>query len=414
VIYLKFHGTCLLFVIALSVSGQKSDLLGQLIKQHKTTLGDWAADPDKYDIQVIYTQIDRDANNHPSFTSYRWGVDPKRYFYPASTVKMPAAFLALEKLNDLRIRGLDKFTPMRIGAVTPPQTPVVTDTTSANDLPSLAHYAKKIFVVSDNDAFNRLYEWLGQAYFNEKLWEKGYRDTRILRRLANPAFDDETNRYTNPITLYRYDTVFYYQGEVYSDLTPPNLGLSAEQRGIAYLDNQDKRVEGAFDFSNKNYMSLQNLHDILKAVIFPEATPPNQRFNLTEDDYHYLYRCMSMWPRESRHPSYHQADNYVKFWIYGDSTQALIPGVRIFNKVGWSYGFLTDIAYIVDLEKGVEFFLSGTIHVNANQVYNDGIYEYDEIGLPFFSQLGKLIYDYELQRPRKVKPDLNKFRLKYD
>ncbi|MBL7794067.1 MAG: hypothetical protein JNK77_17190, partial [Saprospiraceae bacterium] len=91
-IYLKFHGTCLLFVIALSVSGQKSDLLGQLIKQHKTTLGDWAADPAKYDIQVIYTQIDRDANNYPTFTSYRWGVDPKRYFYPASTVKMPAAF----------------------------------------------------------------------------------------------------------------------------------------------------------------------------------------------------------------------------------------------------------------------------------------------------------------------------------
>ncbi|MBK8702780.1 MAG: hypothetical protein IPN33_03620 [Saprospiraceae bacterium] len=158
-------------------------------------------------------------------------------------------------------------------------------------------------------------------------------------------------------------------------------------------------------------MSLQNLHDILKAVIFPEVTPPAQRFNLTEDDYRYLYQCMSMWPRESRHPSYHQADNYVKFWMYGDSTQAPIPGVRIFNKVGWSYGFLTDIAYIVDLERGVEFFLSGTIHVNADQVYNDGLYEYDEIGLPFFSQLGKLIYDYELQRPRKVKPNLEKFRI---
>lgn len=411
---MKFPCIHLLLMLSLSATGQKADVLSHLINQHKTTLGDWAADPAKYDIQVIYTQIDRDANNSPTFTSYRWGVDPKRYFYPASTVKMPAAFLALEKLNELRIKGLDKFTPMRIGAVTPPQTPVVTDTSSANDLPSLAHYAKKIFIVSDNDAYNRLYEWLGQAFFNEKLWQKGFRDTRILHRLSNPAFNADNNRYTNPVTLYRFDTLFYYQGEVFSAITPPNLGLNSEQRGIAYLDSQDKRVEGAFDFSGKNYVSLQNLHDMLKAVIFPEATPTAQRFHLTDDDYRFLYQCLSEWPRESRFPQYHYADNYVKFWLYGDSTLAPIPGVRIFNKVGWAYGFLSDIAYIVDLERGVEFFLSGTIHVNADQVYNDGIYEYDEIGLPFFSQLGKLIYDYELQRPRKAKPDLSKFKLSYD
>lgn len=392
----------------------KTNPLADLIERHKNTLGEWAGNPEKYAVQVIYTQIDRDEQNRPSFRSYTWGGDSKRYFYPASTVKMPAAFLALEKLNSLRIKGLHKYTPMRTGAASKPQTPVVVDTSAANSLPSLAHYIKKIFVVSDNDAFNRLYEWLGQAELNEGLWKKGYKDLRLLHRLAGGGFDAFTNRYTNPITLYNYDTVFYYQGEVVSNVVVPNLGLSDEFQGKAYLDNNDQLVEKPFDFSARNYISLQNLHDMLRAVIFPEAVPAEQRFNLTDDDYRFLYQCMSEWPRESKYPHYHYADNYVKFWMYGDSTLATSPNVRIFDKVGLAYGYLSDIAYIVDFDNGVEFMLSGVILVNEDQVFNDGAYEYDQIGLPFFSQLGKLIFDFEQARKRPHEPDLSKFKVKYD
>jgi len=52
---------------------------------------------DKYRLQIIYTQIDRDENNRPSFTSFTHRLDSGQYFYPASTVKLPAALLALEK-----------------------------------------------------------------------------------------------------------------------------------------------------------------------------------------------------------------------------------------------------------------------------------------------------------------------------
>jgi hypothetical protein len=57
---------------------------------------------------------------------------------------------------------------------------------------------------------------------------------------------------------------------------------------------------------------------------------------------------------------------------------------------------LTDNAYIVDEKNDIEFFLSATVHVNENQIYNDDSYEYDEIGLPFIAKLGKIIYNYEL------------------
>src|SRR5258705_7602327 len=55
--------------------------------------------PETYRYQIIYTAINRDKNNNPSFKNYYLNVDPHRYFNPASVVKMPLAFLSLEKLN---------------------------------------------------------------------------------------------------------------------------------------------------------------------------------------------------------------------------------------------------------------------------------------------------------------------------
>ena len=71
-----------------------------------------------YRVQIIYTQIDRDADNQPSFQSYSYRLNPDEYFYPASTVKLPTSLLALEKLNGLNIAGLSRDTTMLTGAAT--------------------------------------------------------------------------------------------------------------------------------------------------------------------------------------------------------------------------------------------------------------------------------------------------------
>jgi len=88
--------------------------------------------------------------------------------------------------------------------------------------------------------------------------------------------------------------------------------------------------------------------------------------------------------------------------------------IRIFNKVGWAYGFLTDVAYIVDFEKNIEFMLSATIYCNEDGILNDDKYDFDSIGNPFLEKLGNLVYDYEIKRERKVTPDLSRFKVKYD
>src|SRR5215203_938519 len=63
-----------------------------------------------YRLQIIYTQINRTRKNQPLFKNYFYNYDPSMYYNPASTVKMPLAFLALEKLNKMRIKGVNKYT----------------------------------------------------------------------------------------------------------------------------------------------------------------------------------------------------------------------------------------------------------------------------------------------------------------
>lgn len=63
----------------------------------------------------------------------------------------------------------------------------------------------------------------------------------------------------------------------------------------------------------------------------------------------------------------------------------------------------------MDFDKKVEFFVTAVIYVNEDQIFNDDKYEYNQIGLPFLRNLGKVIYKYELNRPRKYTPDLSKF-----
>ncbi|MCP4155967.1 MAG: hypothetical protein GY757_50050, partial [bacterium] len=201
--------------------------------------------------------------------------------------------------------------------------------------------------------------------------------------------------------------MYYYQGEVKSVYQSP-LSLEGEVRGKGYIDREGQLVQEPFDFRQKNFISLSTLERILRSVIFPKTAPPSKRFDLTEDDYRFLYQYLSEKPEESSYPKYDLPENYVKFFMFGNEEGSAIPDhIRIFNKVGVAYGFLTDIAYIVDFKNNVEFFVAANIHVNANGIYNDGNYEYRDIGFPFFARLGQLIFDYELERPRHYQPDLS-------
>jgi hypothetical protein len=56
-----------------------------------------------YELQIIYTQINRDAQNQPHFVQHSYRLDARQYFNPASLVKLPTVALSLEKLNSLHV-----------------------------------------------------------------------------------------------------------------------------------------------------------------------------------------------------------------------------------------------------------------------------------------------------------------------
>jgi hypothetical protein len=407
----------LLMFLHFGVNGQsstKTDIfLENLLKQYPE-FGKILQNKDSFKIQIIYTQIDRDANNNPSFKNYYFNVDSTKYFYPASTVKLPVALLALQKLNELRLPELDKKSTLITENDHSGQTAVYNDPTTSDGKPSVANYVKKVFLVSDNDAFNRLYEFLGQEYINQRLQKMGYADAQILHRLSIPLSEDE-NRHTNPITFYNPSGKLLYKQPMQTSQL--KFAVRNDSLGIGYYNNEGQLINQSMSFSKKNRICLADLHNILRAVLFPNSVPVNQRFNLSDEDYQFVYQYMSQYPPETNYPSYDSANYWDAFGklLYWGSEKATLPkNIRVFNKEGDAYGFLTDVSYFVDFDKKVEFMLSATIYCNSDGILNDDKYDYDTVGLPFLKQLGRIIYDFELKRKRNYAPDLYGFKIKYD
>lgn len=270
-------------------------------------------------------------------------------------------------------------------------------------------------MVSDNDAYNRLYEFLGQEYINRELHKKGYADAQILHRLE-VFLSPEENKQTNPIIFLDSSSNVLYK-------------IPGQRNAVTYVQRNDSLgnayykggvlMNGAMDFSKKNRLSLEDLHTILLSVIFPENVSAASRFNITEDDRQFVLKYMSQYPTESIYPPY-SADTasywpaYCKFLLFGATREKLPENIRLFNKPGDAYGHMIDVAYVADFKNNIEFFISALIYCNSDGVLNDDKYDYATIGKPFMKNLGQVIYEYELKRTYKIKPDLTSFKFTYD
>ena len=335
------------------------------------------------------------------------------YFYPASTVKLPVVLLALQRLNELKDKSINRNTTMITEKAFSGQTAVYNDPTAMDGRPSVAQYIKEILLVSDNDAYNRLYEFLGQEYINTEMKKKGYADVQILHRL-NIFLTEEENRNSNPVLFYdAAGKLLYQQAGQRSNL---KFVPRKDSLGKGYYSGGKLR-NGPMDFSKKNRLGLEDLHKILLGIVFPDKVKESERFNITEEDRRFVLQYMSEYPAESKYPFYDRKDYpdaFVKMLLFGSEKGTAPPSIRIFSKTGTAYGQLTEAAYIVDYDKNIEFMLSATIDCNTDKIYNDDKYAYDSIGYPFFKNLGMLLYKYELNRPGKIRADLSGMKFTYD
>ena len=363
------------------------------------------ASPKTYRYQLVYTQIDRDQNGIPHFTNHTLYADADGYFNPASMVKMPLAFLAMEKLNELNQPGVNKFTSMQFDSNYQRQVAMYEDASAQNKKPSIAHFIKRAFLISENDPYNRLYQFMGQGPTNQKLIAKGYSSTKITRQFM--GYTEDQNRHTNGIN-------FVDEKGLPILKLAPQYNTDSFQYGApiligdAHWNSKDEIVNAPFDFTRHNNISLVDMQKMLQSVIFPTSVPKQNRFNIAEADRLFLLQYLSQYPSETNYPKYDSAhfyDSYVKFF-FQDSTHTMPKHIRVFNKVGWAYGFLTDVSYVLDTKNNIDYMLSATVYVNSDGVVNDSKYDEATIGFPFLNKIGTAFYEYELKRTRKYQPKL--------
>jgi len=399
----KIKNILLVIITPLSFLCQGQNVLTDII--HKDSLYEKYKEvfqhPEKYHLQVIYTQVNRDKKNRVTLKKYLLEPPTKRYYYPASLVKLPLVALALEKINRLKIENLTKDTRLYIDSSHPCETKEYFDTTSVSGYPSIAQYIKRMLLVSDNGAYSRIYEFLSPEYINKRLHEMGYVNTTINQRFT-PRCDSTANRYTNHFFFVDENSSIIYD-------QPPAYNAGEIKNHAAHtiigkaFQNGDKLLPPK-NFIRNNYIPFEDENEVLLSLIYPHAVPPAKRFDLMAGDYSFLKKYMSMLPCESTYPTYDTTqyhDNYKKYIYFG--TMSCIPDttVRSYNIVGQAYGFLADCSYLKDSKTGTEFFLSILIYVNEKDILNTGDYQYKSIGMPFMSDMGHAIYDYELNRKKK-------------
>ena len=343
------------------------------------------------EIQILYTQIQRNASGKPTLTHFAFQHSPKRWFFPASTIKLPIALLACEEVA--RVGGSLESAIM---LHQPPETGNWDEAEPLSE--TLLRSLRRTFTVSDNIPYNRFYELLGADRIHSRLKNLGYPSTRAISRLGSR--DVNANRRTGSVQIIDAD------GKPLADFAPRvararSFPYGRALKGDGFISDDGVLTAGPHDFSFGNFMPLADLHQMLAAFVFPGSVHESQRWKIPESWREDILKEMGRYPRESTDPVYpapEYYDGYAKYFVLGDAKQAAPAGYRAFGKIGEAYGYLTDSSYMVDKEAGTECFLSAVVHCNPDGIYNDDKYDYDEVGLPFLAALGKSVLAFEKSR----------------
>ncbi len=346
-------------------------------------------------LQILVSEvIEPKGNRAPHLIRHAFRID-QEYFYPASSIKIFAALGALEWLeeNTERQPPPHLYTPLCIHPLFDDEELDELDPSNrAGGKITIGHEIRKLCIVSDNTAFNRLYELLGHRDVNERAWRAGFSSVRCLHRLAEFR-EFEENRKTPSIEFLVGNGLTIEIPERNSDLEIDSSGWSGLQVGSAHFRGEE-RIETPMDFIRKNSVSILDLQDVMIDALRPELSELNPGYRISPEQRAFISAALRELPRESGNPEYdpgNYPDDYVRYLLPG--LRRVIPAEQlvVYDKVGLAYGFSIENAYVVHLGTGRSFFVTACLYTNPNSTVNDGEYGYDEIALPFWSDLGEAL-----------------------
>lgn len=365
---MRIHLLLLIFVFFFSCSHEKNPLT-KALESDKVNIRRVMDKVGQHEVQIKLTTIDR-VEGEVKMEDFEFRLDEDNYFYPASTVKFLLSVLVLEALSEDELLTID--TPFKVEG----------DSVAV----TFRQQIRDIFAVSSNDTYNRLFEFYGKDKIEARMKTLGVNPIRISHRLSTEnAYDLKTKS----TSFYKGDSVFYKKESVMNEEIQ-KLELEGIKKGKGYYAD-GKLVEEPFDFSERNYLPISTLHGLMKRVMFPEKFEEEERFKLSEENRRFLIESMKLYPKDEGYSLPEYYDSYGKFFLFGDNKEKIPEHFEMYNKVGYAYGYLTDCAYVVDKKAGIEFILTACIHVNENGIFNDDVYEYEEVGIPFLAELGREI-----------------------
>jgi hypothetical protein len=319
----------------------------------------------------------------------------EEYFYPASTIKLPLALAALEKLGALRRaqhdahdRALDVESPLRITRAGVRLERDLTNFPSGRI--SLAHEIRKALIVSDNEAFNRLFDFVGWDEAHERLWQEGFKSLRVRHYVGSAGQDPKVS---SPMSFLVGTHEVKVPPRTFA-LELPATAAPGLLLGQTHFDASGRLVPGPMSFEQKNAISLRDLHDMLIAITAPSRMP-SRSLAIDEKDRAFLVRTLGTLPSQSYLPAY-QARAQGLDELHRPMLLAVrkaLPGhdIRSYGKGGQAYGFVIHNTYLVDETTKRGVYVTAAIHVNENGRLNDDQYEYNEIAKPFIEALGALV-----------------------
>ena len=357
----------------------------ELVLKSDPYLKEIIKDKEDYEIQVMLTKVSHD-NTKIDFQNYQYQHDENQYFYPASTIKLPIVVLTLKKINELRSKGSDVTLKSKI---------ILNNVDNYSNfklqdsITSFQNLIADIFLVSDNSASNILIDFIGYNYFNDEMQNAGFDRTYLNHKFNPDPYANSTWQISD------------LDNNMISSINDNQKIIKADDKTNG-LDKGERRyfngeiLDESLNFSEKNRFSINDMHNLIKYIFYPEIFDKANTFNLNVEDYDFIRYWMSRFTYEDIGEKFigdeKFFETYNKFFIHGDEQSVSNEQIRVYNKIGQAYGTSIDNGLIKNYQNNVEFILTSTIYTNKNKVINDNLYEYDDIAEPFLAKLSRAIY----------------------
>ncbi|XOV67932.1 MAG: serine hydrolase [Fluviicola sp.] len=333
----------------------------------------------KYRFQFVATSI----QNGTAIKSVAYGTD--KYYYPASLVKVPAALVLLEVLNERNI-PLDAIP--------------VFDTINACGSTKFVEISKEhqvsfrqmlteLIVASDNHFYNAIYHFITPKELNERLRRKGLQGVKVYRAFTGCNRTDQLRTY--PYKVFERSSpekLIYVQNASVLDSAVLESQYSFSQNrlfGSKHENSAGEIVEGPYDLNYHIEIPLEQMHTMMRFIFYPSHFPEEKKWNIRESDLTYLKEMLGTFPSEI--PTSYRSLKHLKDREYKYVLRLQEGKTRTFGKLGLSYGFASECVYVPSEGIGNGVLLSYSVYVNSNDIVNDGEYDYETVARPFAEEL---------------------------